>query len=248
MTGARLRASVGNSFKEPAFEEQFNTTYSNGNPALEPERVLTTEIGVEQPLAAGRLSLGVTWFDQRMRDLVRYAYRGGPVVGDDTADYFNGPRASARGVEVELRAPRLPYGLSATASYVATRTRAEEGGAAPAQAYAVGERLLRRPTHTASATVAWTRAGLGTFAAALFAAGTRDDLRFNDDFTTDRIVLPGYATVDLSADVGLRGVARSFAASALTLRVENALDKRYVQTVGYPAPGRRVLAGVRIGN
>jgi outer membrane cobalamin receptor len=60
------------------------------------------------------------------------------------------------------------------------------------------------------------------------------------------VVLGGYATLDLAADVRLFDAgARS--PVALTARVENALDRAYEGVKNFPAPGRTVLLGFRVG-
>jgi outer membrane cobalamin receptor len=61
----------------------------------------------------------------------------------------------------------------------------------------------------------------------------------------DRTVrLPGYATVDAAAEVGLPSFSGATAVT-LTARVENALGRRYQSVFGYDAPGRVLLLGAR---
>jgi vitamin B12 transporter len=241
--GMRLRASVGNAYKEPGLDEQFDTPFTTGNPDLDPERVTTWEAGVEQAIAADRLALRATYFDQRFQDLIQYGFQQGP----GGSDFRNVPDASARGVELEARTTALPAGLSIAASYTALRTRARSEETAPGT-YEDGARLLRRPTHSGSATLAWARPGRAHLAAVVNAAATRDDLRFGGapDFLTTRVALPGYATLDLSGDVTVVHAGRG-ADVVLTGRLENALDKRYEPVVNYRNLGRRALVGVRIG-
>ena len=72
-TGTRIRASVGRAFKAPTFCEQFcNEPFIVGNAALTPERTLSWEAGAEQPLLGRLLTLFVTYFDPRFRNLVIY--------------------------------------------------------------------------------------------------------------------------------------------------------------------------------
>lgn len=241
--GTRLRASVGNAYKEPGLDEQFDTPFTVGNPALDPERVTTWEAGLEQAVAADHLLLRATYFDQRFRDLIQYGFRQGP----DSSDFRNVPDASARGVELEARTTGLPGGLSLAASYTALRTRAHSAETSPST-YEQGARLLRRPTHSGSVTIGWTRTGRAHLAAVLNAAATRDDLRFGGapDFATTRVALPGYATLDLSGDATVARTRRG-GDIVLTARLENALDKRYEPVANYRNLGRRALVGVRVG-
>jgi len=236
-SGTRLRASIGNAYKEPNFDEQFETAFSRGNPGLEPERTTTYEAGVEQRLRGGRAVLAATWFDQRFTNMVQYGYRAGP----DSTDYLNGPRATARGLEVELRVPALGRGVGLSASYTALRTRAERDAGV---LFVRGARLVRRPSHQASATLGWRRAGAGSAAVTVNAVGTRTDVDFSR-FPSPRVELPGYATVDLSAELPLhlRGVRGT--TLAITGRAENVLDREFESVKNFANPGRRVLVGVR---
>ena len=101
---------------------------------------------------------------------------------------------------------------------------------------ATGAALLRRPRWSAGWTVA---GGLGHGLRGdltLLWVGPRDD---RDAASFERIRLPGHLTADLALALelvdGLEG----------TLRVHNLADRRYQEVAGYPAPGRRLTAGLR---
>ncbi|HMV32237.1 MAG TPA: TonB-dependent receptor, partial [Gemmatimonadales bacterium] len=69
----RLRGAVGSAFKEPSLRENFaQSPFEVGNPDLEPEQSRSWELGVEQGLAGGAVTLAVTYFDQRFRNLIQY--------------------------------------------------------------------------------------------------------------------------------------------------------------------------------
>ena len=237
--GLRVRASVGNAYKEPNFDEQFETAFSRGNPDLEPERTLTWDAGIEQHVAGSRLVVAATWFDQRFANLVQYGYRQGP----DSTDYLNGPEATARGLELELRAPRLAGGFGAAASFTALRTRAERDAGV---LFVRGEPLIRRPSRQGSATVSWAREASGAAALTVNAVGRRTDVDYAS-FPAGRVELPGYATVDLSGEVPITWGAARRPLFTLTARAENLLDARYEAVRYFENPGRRVLFGARIG-
>lgn len=65
----RLRAAAGSAFKAPSFNLLYYPGF--GNPALQPERANSLELGADLKLAG--LDLGATWFDNRMRELIDYA-------------------------------------------------------------------------------------------------------------------------------------------------------------------------------
>ena len=234
-TGTRVRASVGNAYKEPNFDEQFETAFSRGNPALEPERTLTWEAGIEQAVSGA--TLVATYFDQRFENMVQYGFGAGP----DSTDYLNGPEATARGVELELRVPALGRGFGGTLSWTALRTRA---GRDAGVLFVRGERLVRRPDHQGSGTLRWTRRAGGAAAITVNAVATRTDVDFAQ-FPSPRVELPGYATVDLSAELPVR-LGAGATTAALTLRAENVLDARYESVRHFRNPGRRMLVGARI--
>ena len=234
----RLRAALGRAFREPTFDENYGSGFGDrGNPALEPERSRSRELGVEQELRPG-VVVGATWFDQRFRDLVQFTFA---PPEPDGPNYFNVGEARARGVELEadITAGRV----GATASYTWLDTEVLDPGLASDASFAEGQALLRRPAHSGTLSA---RYGLeaGILAASLHVAGERDDLDFSAGFPAPRVTLPAHATVDLSAEHALPFGAGP--RTELLLRVENVLDASYEAVRGFPAPGRVARIGVRV--
>jgi vitamin B12 transporter len=233
-----FRASVGSAFKEPAFSEVFPTAFSLGDSALRPERTLSWEIGVEH--AVGRsLTIGARWFDQRFRDMVQYRFvdRAQDLT---TPNYANVAAATARGVEVE--AGLVPWaGGRIDASATRLRTEVTDEGFGAFGTFVEGGPLLRRPEWLASLALSHRltprlRAGI-----AAHYTGERRDY----DFTAGaQAILAAYGLVDAHAD-WLLPIRWSGVDLAATLRIENAFDQRYQHVLGFDAPGRTVLAGVR---
>lgn len=238
-SGTRLRAAIGNAFKAPAFGETFNTAFSIGAANLVPERSQSREIGVEQRLAGGRAHLGVTAFDQRFRDLVQYLYID-RTQDPDSPNYMNIGGASSRGVELEARlTPTAAVDVTAGVTWL--RTRVTDEGTGAGGTFEEGERLLRRPGRTASLALSLRPARALTLSAASTWIGERDD---RDFAAGARVTLPGYALLDLAADYALP--LRRGPTIALTARVENALDRRYQSVLGFDAPGRLAIVGLRV--
>src|SRR3954468_15075268 len=141
----RLRASVGRAFKAPTFCEQFcDAPFVVGDSSLSPERSNSWEIGVEQPLAGSLLSIWATYFDQKFRDMI--VYDGSAAPGQPT--YRNGAAASARGLETGVTAV-LGAGVRASASYTYLHAEATDDAGQSSASFAAGQRLIRRPTHSA---------------------------------------------------------------------------------------------------
>lgn len=233
-----LRAAVGNAFKAPAFEETFTSTFTIGNPDLDPEHTTSWEVAAEYRLG-GRVAMSATYFDQRFRDLIQY-------VDGDASTGFRGTNenlaeATARGVELEARAPSIgAFDLGANVTLL--RTRVTDAGNGAFGTFVNGDRLLRRPARTASFDAGYRIARTSRIGATLRIVGDRDDRDFSNDV---RVKLASYSLVDLSGELALAPVARSLALITITARIENAFDRDYQSAFGYDAPGRRVLVGAR---
>ena len=239
-SGTRLRASAGTAFKAPTFSENYaSTPFEVGNPTLEPERTRSWEVGAEQALLQGTVTLSAAYFDQRFRNLIQYVF-GEP--GEPT--YLNLGAADARGLEAGATV-RPAGGLTLSASYTRVRTRVTDAGASLSPGFADGERLLRRPSHSGRVGATWRAGSRAVLAASVLLTGGRDDVDFSA-FPAARVRLPGYQVVDLSADVTLLEAARHGVGLALTARLENALDEEYDTVVGFPGRGRTLYAGGRV--
>ena len=226
-SGTRVRGTVGTAFKEPAFSEVFNTSFTRGNPSLQPERSRSVELSLEQEFLAGRATSAVTWFDQRFRDRVDFI--AFPPDSAVFGTFANIGVAIATGVELEARATtRAGIGISASYTYLETEITEDDFERE-------GQRLLRRPAHSASATVSYAAAS-GSLAATLHRVGSRHDVGY--------VLLPWYTTVDLAGELSL--LRRGDVALVLTARLENAFDYEYEPIENYRAPGRTVLVGGRV--
>jgi vitamin B12 transporter len=233
----RLRASLGRGFKAPTFCEQFcNAPFVVGDSTLDPERSISWEVGVEQELN-DRLSLWAIYFDQRFRDLV--VYDGAAPTGAPT--YFNGAAAKARGLEVGFAAT-LTQEVTASVSYTYLESRATDDAGMPSAGFTEGERLIRRPTHSAELSVRGRVLDRVTLGGSMIYLGDRDDVDFSA-FPSQRVELPGYVLVDLAGELEILGGERRQLAGVL--RVENLFDKRYDQVVGFRARRRGVYGGAR---
>lgn len=240
--GLTVRGAAGTAFKEPTFGEQFTTAWTNGNRDLDPERSRSWELGLEQQALGGRALVRATYFDQRFRDMVVYAFSADRA----RPDYANVAGAIARGVEAELRG-RAAATLGAGLAYTYVHTEVTEAGRAPSLAFARGLPLLRRPRTTVAGDLRWRPLDALTSSVVVTYVGARPDVAFAPDFTASRVRLGGYARTDLSADVRLLRAAGPRPDAALTLRVDNVLDRRVEALAGFPSPGRVALVGVRLG-
>jgi vitamin B12 transporter len=234
--GGVLRATLGTAFKAPTFFESFNTAFSTGNAELDPERSRSWEAGLRHASTDGRVTLGATWFDQHFHDMIQYAF-----VSPELPNYFNVAAASSRGLELEATArPSARVRLGATTTFL--RTRVDDAGLQEGEGatFVEGNRLLRRPSTHASATIGVVLPAQTATEVGITYTGERDDRDFAA-FPATPVVLPSWTRVDI-------GFTRSIEIGArfeLRVRVENLFGATYEEIANYPAPGRSLTIGVR---
>ncbi len=238
LDATRVRGAVGRGFREPTFAEAFGSGFGDiGNPALEPERSRSWEVGLEQEL--GPATLAATWFDQRFEDLIQFTFSP-PAAGDP--NYFNVGTARARGLELEGRAATGPW--SVAASYTWLETEVLDPGLASDATFAEGQPLLRRPERSGTLTGMYAF-GAGLVSLAVNGVGARDDVDFGAGFPAPRVSLPAYATLDLAGETELP--VRASGGIRLLARIDNVLGVEYESAAGYPAGGRLIRLGLRMG-
>jgi outer membrane cobalamin receptor len=221
-SATRLRFSYATGFKEPRLEETFaGAPYSVPNPGLKPERVRAFEAGFQQDFFSGKYALNATYFNNLFRDQINYE-----TVNPTTfvGEYFNVNEAFAQGAEVGLQA-KLRSRLLLNAAYTYTSTQILEDPAPTDSQYNPGQPLLRRPKHSATMLLSYLGTRWGANLSGSF-VGRRPD----DDFYGFNINhAAGYVRADLG---GWYAINRRVTAYA---NIENALDRRYNEVVGYPA-------------
>lgn len=229
--GLRARAAAGTGFKAPRFYEQFATGFVKGNPELEPETSRSAEAGLD--LVAGSSRVSITYFAQHFRNLIQYVGAPSPP---DAPNYMNLVRARARGTELE---GAHTFGrVNLRANYTWLDTEVTDGGNGDDPLFLSGNKLIRRPDHSAGLALTYS-AGALILAASVNYVGERDDLNFNN-FPPDRVRLDGYTRLDLAAELPMRG-----SDLRATVKVENALADSYEEARNFPARGRVVFVGVR---
>jgi vitamin B12 transporter len=234
--GGTLRFTAGTAFKAPTFYESFNTAFSTGNMDLNPERSRSWEAGVRQNW--GRVTIAASWFDQRFRDMIQYAF-----IAPELPNYFNVAAATARGLELEAAA-RLSTSMRLGATTTLLRTRVEDAGLQEGAdaTFVEGRRLLRRPGMMTTVSVEYDVTGSTTGGLFLTWTGQRDDRDFAT-FPATPVVLPAWTRVDVAITQRLgQWPGGQF---ELIARVENLPGAEYEEIVNYPAAGRSLTIGLR---
>ncbi|MDQ6871756.1 MAG: TonB-dependent receptor [Gemmatimonadota bacterium] len=238
LPGVRLRASLSTAFNAPAFNQLRPTLYTVGSPELRAEKIRSAEVGLVTSSWAEPLRLSAMYFAQRFSDLIQYVNGGPPSY---RGSYANLTGASSDGYEGELAV--FPSGAwRGTASYTIVIPRITEVRAGYQGADNVGDALIRRPSHSGSVVLNYSRPASAGVGVALSIVGKRADADFSQ-FPSPRVTLPSYTRLDLSAELPV--TMRSRGGLSLTARLENALNKRYEDVLHFPAPGRTLLVGAR---
>lgn len=230
----RVRAGAGTGIRPPdAFEIAFTD-----NPALKPERSRSVEAGVEQAFAGEAIRIDGTAFYNRYTDLIVAV---GPAMGD-ISQYRtdNIANASAGGFELAM-ALRAKWGLEVRVAYTLldTQVLAADGTRVAPAPFAVGQPLVRRPRHQGSIDMLYTRGRMAAFAQ----VGARSrvlDVEPSYGAYGGLFTNSGYAATSAGVSVRLSGPI------AFVARVSNLFNRSYEETLGFPALGRSVLAGIRI--
>ena len=234
-SGTRFRFSYATGFKEPRLEETFNGIPQNPfnlpNTALKPERSRSFEAGVQQSLFRGKAVLNATYFNNLFHDQINYV-EVDPV--NFVGQYVNVNKSLAHGAEVELQAKLRPR-LLLTSAYTYTSTQILDNPAPIDAEFNPGKPLLRRPKHSATETLSYLGSRWGANLGASF-VGPRPD----DDFFGFNINhAAGYVRADLGGWYSVNSHVTTY------VNVENALDRRYNEVVGYPALPINFRAGLR---
>jgi outer membrane receptor protein involved in Fe transport len=237
-SGTRLRFSYASGIKEPTFEESFGITGTfptNPNPGLKPEENHAFEAGFEQGFLGKRYSFSAIYFNNQFHNQIEFESIPPTFVGE----FVNVNRSVAHGAEVEIQG-RLMSRLAFDSSYTYTSTQILTAPlCTPANfcdpLFAAGSPLLRRPKHSASLLLNYLGSRWGGNLGGSF-VGRRPDSDF-EGFNINHAA--GYVRADLGGWYAINSHVTAYA------NIENALDRRYNEVVGYPALPINVRAGFR---
>jgi len=226
LSSTLFRLSAGRGVTEPSLLENYAQAapYYFGNPALRPETTTTYEAALVSEWWGRRVKTEVAVFRNSFRDLIAF-------VGDT---WENIEASWARGVETSAQAS-VAKNIRITGSYMRLYTDITASTSPESSDTGIGEPLVRRPRNSGSLSIAvtprrWSLVVGGSF------IGERQDADFTFGITRN----PGYENIYASASYD---IARHFTPF---LRVNNLINERYEEVLGYQALSRNVLGGVRI--
>jgi len=232
----RLRASAGLGIKEPTILQSFSPSpFFRGNPDLLPERSRSVDAGVEQRLAADRLRIEATWFDNEYRNLISTRTTN-PATFE--AQYFNIGRTRARGAELIADAAPIA-GVHVRGGYTFLASEVIDSTSPSSAVLKVGQYLFRRPRHSGFVGVSYGRGRLSADVSGMLVGSFVDS-----DFSSLQPPIlehPRYARWDARLSVTLVHQV------AVLLAIDNLTNADYMEPLGYLALGRAVRGGIRVG-
>jgi vitamin B12 transporter len=226
LSSTLFRLSAGRGVTEPSLLENYAQVppFEIGNPALRPETTTTFEAALVSEWWGRRIKTEVAGFRNSFHNLIAYVE---PTWENIEASW-------ARGVETSAQA-RVTNNILITGSYTRLYTDITASTTPESSDTGIGEPLVRRPRNSGSMSIAitpkrWSLVIGGSF------VGERQDADFTFGVTRN----PGYENIYASASYD---VAKHFTPF---LKVNNLLNERYEEVLGYQALSRNILGGVRI--
>jgi vitamin B12 transporter len=225
LSSALFRLSAGRGVTEPSLLENFaKATFYHGNPALKPEQTNTYEVGLVTEWLGRRVRTEVSVFRSSFHDLIAF-------VGDS---WQNIQASWARGVETSAQV-HLAHNVVLQGAYMRLYTRITASTSPKSSTTGIGEELVRRPRNSGSASIAVTPKRWSFVLGSRF-TGERQDA----DFTFGTTRNPGYQNVYGSASYQITKHVTPF------FRVDNLVNERYEEVLGYQALSRSVIGGIRL--
>jgi outer membrane receptor protein involved in Fe transport len=237
----RIHASFGTGIRPPdGFELGFTD-----NPQLKPERSISFDGGVEQRFLDDKAVIDVTYFYNRFKDQI--VTTGGLLTNPSTFSSANLARARAYGIESSVRLrPIHSLEIMGEYTWLNTAILALDRTTEAQFPFTVGQPLLRRPRSSAGYNVTWTRGRLMLNSNASIRGAVLD---IEPNFGSFACALgmqclfrnKGY--VDANAGFAYR-LPRGF---EIFGRLNNFLNQKYEESLGYPALHLNFVSGIKFG-
>ena len=228
----RLKASYGTGFRAPALFDRYGVDSDGytGNPDLRPERSQGWEAGFSTdlpvPAAIGTATASVTYFDNRIHDLIELVYAP-PLYTSENVD-----RARTHGIEADLTLHAAAW-LQADLGY--TYTDARDLG--------TGAELLRRPENQGFADLRLTPFKGFSIAPELIYTGRFEDYLTNDLGEAGFTPALARSGLIVNATVTWQATPRI----QLFLWGKNLGGAEFEPVSGYLTPGTSALIGTKVG-
>jgi vitamin B12 transporter len=226
-TGTRLKASGGSAMRAPTLSDLYQSYPSVygypaflANPNLKPEQSTGWDAGVEQDIGP-RVTGSARYFENNIRDLITDVYEAPDFILE------NVNRVRTDGIELGLDA-RPVANLTCFANYTWLMEAKDLTGNTLTP-------RLRRPEHSANLGANYRFFNRFNAHTSLALVGSRYDYQVVAPYGIVRN--GGYARWDVGLAADICKHCQVF------VRLENLLDEKYEEVIGYPALGRTVIGG-----
>ncbi|MFZ0501766.1 MAG: TonB-dependent receptor [Steroidobacteraceae bacterium] len=223
--GLAVYANYGTSFTQPTLDQLYDPIY--GNKQITPENADTTEVGVRGRQLDGRVTEDVTLWHSYVNNVITLDYdiynpRIPSALGPPYGEYGNSEAERSQGVEFEAAYQITPR-LTLNGNYTRTDAYIDQ----PPAGWSF---MIQNARNMGNIGLTWaeSRFDVGTN---LFMTDHRLD--YSGQFWA-----PGYARLDLFGRYHATGHLDVYA------RVQNALDHRIIEVIGYKNPGVYFIGGV----
>ena len=235
----RLHGSFGTGIRAP---DGFELAFTD-NPHLKPEKSISFDSGVEQRFFDSRALVGLTYFYNRFEDQI--VTIGGSLTNLSTFMSDNLGNSRAQGLEASFRLqPTRSFQVSGQYTLLSTAILTLEGSTLVQAPFHVGQELIRRPRNSAGFNVTWQHRRLALNSNA-YLRGQTLDTEPNDGLTACEYGLPclfpnkGYVVLNGGFSYRLTHGLEIYG------HLNNLLDRKYEEVLGYPALPLNFLAGVK---
>ena len=223
----RLRSAVGTAVKNPTFTERFGF-YTNfiGNPNLIPEESTSWELGADQLIMGGDLTLSLTIFEAELENEIDgFVYD--PATFAYTSSNINGT-SERKGAELSA-VGNISESMSLSAAYTYTDSTGDDA-----------VREVRRPRHIASLNLGWQAAHNLHLNTNIQFTGEQTDVYFPPFPEPSQVVaLSNHTLVNINLNYSATEKLEMY------LKLENALNDNYEEVFGYQTLGFGASLGLR---
>jgi len=223
----RLRGAVGTAVKNPTFTERFGF-YTNfiGNPNLIPEESTSWELGADQLIMGGALTLSLTIFEAELENEIDgFVYD--PATFAYTSSNINGT-SERKGAELSA-VGNISESMSLSAAYTYTDSTGDDA-----------VREVRRPRHIASLNLGWQAAHNLHLNTNIQFTGEQTDVYFPPFPEPSQVVaLSNHTLVNINLNYSATEKFEMY------LKLENALNENYEEVFGYQTLGFGASLGLR---
>jgi len=222
--GTRIRGGAGSGFRAPTFNDLFFPGFSDAN--LQPETSFSYDFGVDQALWNNRIRLGLTYFQNDVRNLITFVFT-------NTAPFVKGVNVGhARSAGIEFTSEvDVTDTLMVSLNYTYTDT----------ENLAINHLLPREPRHRWNGLITWQALPRLQLFTQVFVVTEQ----FEQVGPASGVYNSGHTRWDVGGTYRILNRYAFLQALDLTARVQNLLNEGYAEVRGFPALGIQGLVGLR---